>query len=117
SNYSGTYTPGAVLRFGDPGGDGYMNKVEFYQDSKEVEVNGTVWGTDFSPNGEIPFVGDFDGDGYDDVISFERGRWAGVRVARSVPGESKFGTFYLWHSEFCLEGELPLVGDFNGRLT
>jgi len=72
-----------------------------------------LWNSDFSPHEEVPLVGDFDGDGYDDAVSFERD-YGGVRVIRSVPGERRFTMFCLWHDEFCLNDETPLVGDFNG---
>ncbi|MFC2045274.1 CARDB domain-containing protein [Chloroflexota bacterium] len=103
----------SIALLGDPDGNGSINVIAFYQGSKEVKLRGIVWGDDFSPAGEIPYIGDFDGDGYDDAISFER-NWGGVRVIRSVPDENKFTRFCLWHDEFCLGDEEPMVGDFNG---
>ncbi len=103
-----------VVALADPDGEGAAEVLEFHQgDDADVYVNGTLWNSDFSPREEIPLVGDFDGDGYDDAVSFERG-YGGVRVIRSVPGADRFTMFCLWHDEFCLDEETPMVGDFNG---
>ena len=111
--YSGDIT-GEILRLGDPDGDSAPEAVEFHKTGEVfVEVNGVSWATGFSPHDEIPFVGDFDGDGLDDAISFENRIWGGVRVARSVPRERRFCAHELWHHSFGLDQE-PAVGDFNG---
>ena len=75
------------------------------------------WHDSFCLDSEIPFVGDFDGDGLDDIISFKNQRGAGegdVYVALSQPKNREFGLGLLWTSNFCLRNEIPLVGDFNG---
>ena len=60
-----------LVRIGDTNGNGYPNVVEFLKgDTSVVTVNGTTWATGFSPSDEITFVGDFDGDGLNDAISF-----------------------------------------------
>jgi hypothetical protein len=103
-----------VICFGDPYGNGTVNVMTFSQgDSAEVRVNGRVWAEGFSSDVEIPMVGDFDGDGCDDAISFER-RYGGVRVIRSIPGGNDFTMFYLWYDRFCVGNEIPMIGDFNG---
>jgi hypothetical protein len=113
---------GEWLAIGDPFGDTYsrVGIIQFHKgDRTEVTVGskdypeGTVWATGFSPGDEIPLVGDFDGDGLDDVISFENRTWGGVRVARSVPEEDRFCAHELWHRSFGLDQQ-PGVGDFNG---
>jgi hypothetical protein len=118
-NYIRGEITGTVLRIGDPDGDGRPDAVEFYKTGESsITVDGDSWITGFSPGDEVPFVGDFDGDGYDDVISFENGvwywEWTGVRVARSDPEHDSFRLFELWHRSFALAGETPLIGDFNG---
>jgi hypothetical protein len=75
------------------------------------------WHTDFSPAGEIPLVGDFNGDGKDDIVSFAQHPQAQignapVRVALSN-GQS-FGAASVWQTDFSPAGEIPMVGDFNG---
>jgi len=82
----------------------------------------SVWQAYFSPAGEIPLVGDFNGDGKDDIITFTQHRQrkpdgtligvAPVWVALSTG--SSFGPATVWQPAFSLVGETPLVGDFNG---
>jgi hypothetical protein len=108
---------GAVA-LGNVYGDGRCGVVEFRQGDSEVYVDGDLRASGFSPQGEIPLVGDFDGDGCDDAISFER-HYGGVRVIRSIPPQRiwdrpEFTMLCLWHDRFCLANEVPLVGDFNG---
>jgi hypothetical protein len=71
------------------------------------------WCGDFCFNGQIPFVGDFDGDGTDDIIRFKRAE-GDVFVALSEPEKYHFGHGLLWHNNFCLGDEIPAIGDFNG---
>jgi len=113
----------SVVRLGDPDGNGYSNAVEFLQSpSGNVTVDGMWRRGGFSLDGEFPFVGDFDGDGADDIITFTRGELGDVWVARSRWVQIGPGLFrnyfcwasYKWHDNFCLDEETPLVGDFNG---
>jgi C1A family cysteine protease len=83
--------------------------------SNGSKFNGTglKWHDSFCMGTEIPLVGDFNGDGKDDIATFTRGTAADVYVALS--DGSKFnGTGVKWHDNFCLGSEIPLVGDFNG---
>ena len=112
--YTFYYPITGVVALGDPDGDERAEVIEFHKDIAEVYVNGQLWSSDFSPGEEIPCVGDFDGDGYDDIVSFERGSSAGVRIIRAVPGQNKFTMLCLWNSGFCSGDEIPGVGDFNG---
>ncbi|MFI0437367.1 FG-GAP repeat domain-containing protein, partial [Streptomyces eurythermus] len=73
---------------------------------------GQLWNTWFAPAGEYPAVGDVDGDGKADLISFTQGTTADVWVARST-GTSFTGA-RIWHSWFAPGAELPRVGDFDG---
>ena len=70
------------------------------------------WHDWFAFDGETPMVGDFNGDGKDDIITFLQGWIPGVYVGLS--NGSAFGAGKLWHNFFSLEGEKPLVGDFDG---
>jgi hypothetical protein len=76
------------------------------------------WHGNFCTGRQIPFVGDFDGDGTDDIITFVRERDGSpsgeVYVAPSEPEMHRFGIGLLWHDNFCLGDEIPGIGDFNG---
>lgn len=107
---------------GDFNGDGRDDIAAFAHDSGEVFValsTGTAfgpdvvtWHEDFARNGETPAVGDFNGDGRDDVAVFSRGTAADVYVALS-DGE-RFGAKGRWHGGFAGGDQVPGVGDFNG---
>jgi hypothetical protein len=122
---------------GDFNGDGKDDIVTFVRLDKPGKWEGDVWvalsnGSEFGKklqkwhdafcggNGnEIPAVGDFNGDGKDDIITFVRldkpGKWEGdVWIALS--NGSKFGKPQKWHDAFCggNGNEIPAVGDFNG---
>jgi hypothetical protein len=73
---------------------------------------GVKWHNYFAVGAEIPAVGDFNGDGRDDIATFTRGAAADVYVARST-GSSFVGTGVKWHDYFAVGSELPSVGDFN----
>ncbi len=80
------------------------------------------WNAGFCQAGELPGVGDFDGDGLDDVVTFVRS--AILNSEGEVYVALNTGTFSgdnsgltggnLWHDYFCIEDEIPAVGDFNG---
>ncbi|MER6949580.1 VCBS repeat-containing protein [Nonomuraea sp. NPDC000554] len=72
----------------------------------------TKWNDFFAPAGEIPAVGDFNGDGKDDIVTFTRGANADVYVATSTGTGFTGGA--KWHDFFALNGEFPAVGDVNG---
>lgn len=95
-------------------------------------VNGfgsaALWKTSFSFPGEVPEVGDFDGDSIDDIITFvQQPGWQDVWVSLScsqpvtpsLPAgcasvSNAFGDRQLWTTSFSQAGEAPRVGDFNG---
>jgi hypothetical protein len=81
-----------------------------------------VWHTFFSLKGEIPLVGDFDGDRRDDIVTFvqKRQNYADGSILGNAPvwvalsDGTRFGQSRVWHTFFSLKGEIPAVGDFNG---
>ena len=73
--------------------------------------NAVRWHSNFVAGDQVPGVGDFNGDGFDDIAMFTRGAAADVYVALS--NGSSFGQARLWHSFFAVGDELPAIGDFN----
>jgi hypothetical protein len=70
------------------------------------------WHDNFCLDEEIPLVGDFNGDGRDDIVTFKQDT-GNVFVALSTIF-GFWGDGWLWKDDFCYEGDIPLVGDFNG---
>ena len=113
---------GEIPTVGDFNGDGKDDIVTFTRGNDRADVlvalsNGwsfgaaQLWNDWFAPGGEVPTVGDFNGDGKDDIITFTRGDSGDVFVGLST------GTGFAvskWHDYFAIGGEIPAVGDFNG---
>ena len=107
---------------GDFNGDGKDDIASFTRGTTgEVYValstgssfgTGIKWNESFCTNNETPLVGDFNGDGKDDIASFTRGTTGEVYVALSTG--SSFDAGVKWNDLFCTNDEIPLVGDFNG---
>lgn len=108
---------------GDVNGDGLTDIITFTRGGA-----GDVWvalstGTGFGPGikwhdtfclgDEVPAVGDFDGDGRDDVVTFTRGSSARAFVALSN-GVAFVQDAWMWHGHFAAGTELPGAGDFDG---
>jgi hypothetical protein len=111
-----------VPAVGDFNGDGLDDIVTFTRGNDRADVlvalsNGSsfgaaqLWHDWFAPGGEVPTVGDFNGDGKDDIITFTRGESGDVFVGLSTGNGFAVGK---WHDFFSIHGELPAVGDFNG---
>ena len=109
---------------GDFNGDGRTDIVTFTRGStgdayvalsngNGFDGTGWKWHDAFCFGSEIPLVGDFNGDGKDDIATFTRGTTGDVYVALST-GSGFVGTGWKWHDDFCFGSEIPLVGDFNG---
>jgi D-arabinan exo alpha-(1,3)/(1,5)-arabinofuranosidase (non-reducing end) len=115
--WNGWFAPaGETPGVGDFNGDGRDDIVTFTQaDPALVYVGlstgtsfnaGTVWHQHFSVSGEVPGVGDFDGDGRSDVVTFTRGDTAEVYVSLS-DGTKFVQDAWLWHDHFCVGTEWP----------
>ncbi|WP_082373897.1 FG-GAP-like repeat-containing protein [Nocardia sp. NRRL S-836] len=109
---------------GDFNGDGKDDIATFTRgDAADVYValstgsafngNGVKWHDHFAVGSETPLVGDFNGDGKDDIATFTRGDTGDVYVALST-GSGFSGDGVKWHDYFSIGNEVPLVGDFNG---
>ncbi|MGC4897580.1 DUF2961 domain-containing protein [Micromonospora sp. DT31] len=107
---------------GDVNGDGRADIITFTRgDAADVWVGlstgsgyaaGVKWHDFFAVGSEIPAVGDVNGDGRTDIITFTRGDSADVYVALSTG--SGFGPGIKWHDHFALGNEFPAVGDVDG---
>jgi hypothetical protein len=110
-----------VPMLGDFNNDGRADVITFTQgDDADVWVSlsdGTVFAgiglfhDFFSVSGEIPLVGDFNGDGKDDLVSLDKGA-AEAWVTLSTG--SSFGGSFPWSNSISPGDQLPLVGDFDG---
>lgn len=73
----------------------------------------TIWHDHFAPGGEVPAVGDVNGDGSDDIVTFTHDADAKVFVALSN-GSNGFRPATVWHDFFAPAGEFPALGDMDG---
>lgn len=80
-------------------------------------VNAEVWHDDFCYGEEVCAVGDFNGDGADDIAAFVRSStgtdndgnvWVALSTGRG------FDAARVWHDDFCYGLEACIIGDFNG---
>jgi hypothetical protein len=117
---------------GDFNGDGRDDIITFLRNTGSGESQGDVyvalsngsafvnsqkWNSFFCIGNEIPLVGDFNGDGKDDIVTFLRNTGSGDAVGDVYVALStgyNFGSGQRWHDWFCINDEIPLVGDFNG---
>ena len=121
-----------ICATGDFNGDGKDDIAAFVRSTKAEPSTGDVWvalstGSGFGQQSvwhnffctdeEICKVGDFNGDGKDDVAKFIRSSkvepsLGDVWVALS--NGSRFEQPFPWHNSFCIGDATCSVGDFNG---
>ncbi len=113
---------GEIPRTGDVDGDGRADVITFTRgpaaDVYVALATGSGFGASakwhdfFAVDAEYPEVGDVNGDGLADLITFTRGAAADVFVALSTG--TGFGPGVKWHDHFAVGTERPAVGDFDG---
>ncbi|RLP91428.1 VCBS repeat-containing protein [Micromonospora sp. BL4] len=119
------FAPGAEIgAVGDVNGDGRDDIVAFtHNPAGDVYVAlstgtsfgpGLKWHEYFSPFGEFPALGDVNGDGRDDIITFTQGPAAASDVIVALSSGGSFGAPQTWHDLFAVGAEQPRVGDING---
>ncbi|GAA3398712.1 FG-GAP repeat domain-containing protein [Cryptosporangium minutisporangium] len=116
----------ALPGLGDVNGDGRADAVAFARDpeaSPEQGAEVTValstgrtfrrmpapWLGSWATGGAVPGIGDFNGDGRDDVAAFTRGGRADIYVALST-GRGFRQTPARWHEYFAAATEIPQPG-------
>ncbi len=123
----------AVCRVGDVNGDGDDDIISFVRSSQEDAEEGNVyvalsngedgfgarflWNDFFCIGNETCRVGDFDGDGRDDILTYVRDTQEGTDrgdVYVALSDGSQFVDPSIWQRLFCLEDEICRVGDFDG---
>ena len=120
-----------VCSTGDFNKDGRDDVVAFVRDTQTLSGRGDVWvalsnGNGFGPREkwsdwmcigqEVCDVGDFNHDGYDDVIAFVRDNQTDVGrgdVWVALSNGSSFGPAQKWSDWMCIGQEVCAVGDFN----
>ncbi|MET8257927.1 N-acetylmuramoyl-L-alanine amidase [Micromonospora sp. NPDC005205] len=119
------FAPGAeVGAVGDVNGDGRDDIIAFTHDTNADVYVALSTGTSFGPGlkwheyfsipGEYPALGDVNGDGRDDIITFTQGPATASDVIVSLSTGSGFGAPQTWHDLFAVGTEQPRVGDING---
>ncbi len=77
----------------------------------------SAWHDFFCLDDEVCAVGDFNGDGRDDIITFVRSTTSGGQVGDvyvALSTGSSFAAATQWQELFCIDSETCAIGDVNG---
>ncbi len=120
ANSAFLHNDGFSTTSGDFNGDGMDDIASFERASSGGVYVSLSTGTGFAPKTQwhdslsygsaIPLIGDFNGDGRDDIASFTRRRTGDVVVALSN-GSSFAEPPVRWRGRFALNDQIPAVGD------
>ncbi|NOK62758.1 MAG: trypsin-like serine protease [Chloroflexi bacterium AL-W] len=98
-------------------GVGWFSIRGVFADSFGPGAFPALWNDFFCIGDETCDVGDFDGDGRDDIVAFVQSTKTGEEegdVFVALSNSERFrSTSGVWQESFCLDDEVCLVGDFN----
>ena len=113
-----------VAAVGDVNGDGKDDIITFTHDANGDVYVALSTGTPSRHRHQmarlllhrrrIPALGDFNGDGKDDIITFTQGPDTASDVIVALSTGTSFGPPQKWHDLFAVGNEQPRVGDING---
>jgi uncharacterized protein (TIGR03437 family) len=120
---------GEIPASGDFNGDGkddvcVFNKTDgavyvALSDGAKFNGNGAAarWTSGFSQGNEVPLVGDFNGDGKDDIVTLVQNTKTDTQAAEvyvALSTGTRFGLKTKWHDKFSQSNDQIAIGDFNG---
>jgi len=94
-----------------PAGGGGITFFAAHSNNGLSNATGSSLGIGNTTLGDVPFMGDFNGDGYTDACIYRNGAWY---PSASGAGGLATGTAFTGGGGFGTAGDVPLAGDMNG---